>query len=455
MNRYVKRFVNCFLLILGACLIYLLVAYLTVDDTRIRTRVTLHDFYEEDDIDYLFLGPSHSVHAINAVYMSEKLNANCYNLASSSQYIQNSYFLIKEGIEKKNVKNVFYEVSVSRFMKNKVEEISTYILTDYMKSYPKKLNMIYLNASSDQYIPFLFKARRAVSPLNPPFIGTISSLVKEKRTDAYLNYYDEKKYLGKGQWIDSEGKRLIYSEENVIFDCNTNSIDNYALDEELEEPWEYLTKIVELCRRNDVNLVFYIPAYSEIYLSNFDNYEYFTKKIKDYAVSHNVPVVDLNLVSDEYLPYTITWFFNYDHVSCVKSEQIADFFAAYIQNPEGDYFVDSLEEKYPDRDKIIGIGYETTYITDVGEYIAFKDIVGGIKKVRVDIHCQGYHDIPSDMELRLLDSNNEVIVGEKMNECVTRFEFSPEEAQLSYKVSALDCATKEVIYDAETCFYTE
>ena len=76
--------------------------YLISDDTESQTRVSFHDYYKEDKIDYLFIGPSHTNHEINAVRLSQELDQNVFNLSTSSQDFIGAYYLVREAIKEKN-----------------------------------------------------------------------------------------------------------------------------------------------------------------------------------------------------------------------------------------------------------------------------------------------------------------------------------------------------------------
>ena len=79
LSTYIKRAIRIALLFIGAVIIYKGLDYLVSDDTSAQTRITFHDFYEED-VDILFTGSSHSIECINAVTLSERTGKSVFEI---------------------------------------------------------------------------------------------------------------------------------------------------------------------------------------------------------------------------------------------------------------------------------------------------------------------------------------------------------------------------------------
>lgn len=70
--------------------------YLYVDDTDAFSRYVLHEFYEEtENIDRLYLGSSHVFCDINPVILDGINGDNNFDLATSSQQLNTSYYLLR------------------------------------------------------------------------------------------------------------------------------------------------------------------------------------------------------------------------------------------------------------------------------------------------------------------------------------------------------------------------
>ena len=118
---YGKRALFLLLFAAGIVVIYLLLEYPLMDDTKAQSRVTFHDYYETDPIDILFVGPSHSVHFIDAMLMTDTLGESVYNLATTGQLLVETNALIHDAIDNHGIKRIFCEVSVSRLPRTESE----------------------------------------------------------------------------------------------------------------------------------------------------------------------------------------------------------------------------------------------------------------------------------------------------------------------------------------------
>ena len=113
-----------------------LLRYLVIDDTTSYTRVTMHEFYEQDDIDVLFMGASHCYRGFDVRTTDQMLGCNTFNLGSSSQDIDTTYLLMQEALDLYDVDHIYLEISYK--MALLAEDRSTsltnaYLITDYMR----------------------------------------------------------------------------------------------------------------------------------------------------------------------------------------------------------------------------------------------------------------------------------------------------------------------------------
>ena len=78
--------------------IWQLLRYMIVDDTKSYTRLTLHEYYNQENIDVLFIGASLCYRSLDTQILDESLGMNTFNLGTSSQDMDASYYLIKDAI---------------------------------------------------------------------------------------------------------------------------------------------------------------------------------------------------------------------------------------------------------------------------------------------------------------------------------------------------------------------
>ena len=394
-RKYIIRAVTVLLFFSGAVLIYFGLDYIITNNTSSMTRVSFHDFYEQDKIDIFFSGTSHTIHSINAERLSENLDRSVFSLGTSSQEFIEGYYIIKEALDNYDIEHVYYEVSFSRLTMNSTVENTVYIVTDYLRSFSKKAEMIYKVFDPDKYINSFLTLRRNIDPLNLPTINKISKIVAAKNTYDYKNYTGRGnayrfQYLGRGQWDRGE----IWKESgNLTYNINSRS-DNVSIERFKDIAIEYLQKIVDLCRERNVPLTLFIPPFSEIYMCTTVNYSEADSWLNEKAEEWNAEIIDLNLAKEEYLSLSLEDFVDIDHVTAEASVKIADFLTMYINEPSDDYFYKSYDERPVSKDTILAAGYTIKFITGSGEYDKSEDADGVITDLRIDVSALAYDHIP-------------------------------------------------------------
>lgn len=458
MKKYLSRAVCLILFTIGLCTVYSGFDYIISDDTSSRTRVTFHDYYEENAFDYLFLGTSHAVPGINSVQLSNALDVSVFNLATSAQDFVGAYYILKEVVNLKQTDHVFLEISISRFKVKNASETSTYIITDYMKSPLIRAEFLLTSFGADKYINAFLRLRRNFDPQNLPEFQELMDIYTEKRGSGYTQYAGTENYVGKGHWANTSSWGY---EGTAALNLKEENLDNFTVDDIQEREWEYFLKIIKLCSDNGIDLTFYIMPYSELYLMSFDQYEAITQRVYDAAKANGIDIVDLNRTRDEYLNLEISDFINSDHVNQDASKKIATFLAQYIKNPEGDYFYDDINEKYPHNDKIIAVGYNRFFVTDKGEYEKKDKAKGTITSLRLEISALSHIARPVNVRIwptvKAEDDESvwvdgDEITGEKLDDYRTQFIVPYNNLKTYYRVQLLDPDTNEVLYETITRF---
>ncbi len=458
-KTYIKRFLQIAALVVGACFIYAGFDFFISDDTGAQSRITIHDFYEEDDVDYLFLGPSHSAHMVDAGYLSELTGKNCYNLATTAQYFLNTYYLLEDALEHQKVNNVWVELSFSRFKRAIPVDTATYLITDYLPSWKTRAKMILgaYGLDTTKYINSFFRLRRNLDPLALPEPDSLQEIVKGKRKTKYKEYKGSSSYLGKGQWRSNVTWGY---DDSIAFYINTSTSDSFEVGSIPDKAIEYYRKIIELCKKKNVPLTLFVSPYTETYLSLFKDYEDVEAVAMQIAEEYDVPFLDMNLTKEEYLSLHNDDFYNLDHLKSDAGKKVMEFINMYLNDPTKDYFYSSLDEKYPDKDKIMAVTYDRRCYVE-GSEEGYKTLQtaktkGKIKNLVVDVSAYGYHEIKCDIRVTKIDKKDRygdgiIMEGEKLDDCTVRFDL-PYTAGNYYRVEILDPKSKDVVYRAFTDF---
>lgn len=302
--------------------------YLVVDDVNSYTRLTLHEFYEsEEEIETIFLGTSHCFRAYEPK-MYEELTGECaYNLGSSSQNIDTSYYLLKEALKFQDIRKVYLDIYHEFFFFNpdNRELVEANIISDYMKPSLNKVGFILTRSSSEHYTNSFFPFRR-----NWQLLGDFTYLkenLAKKSQESYKNYepvvYDDEEYVSKG-FVASYA---TLNPEDYEWLPKSKKAD---LTQDASFALSYLEKIVELCRKEDVELIFLTaPSYEE-YLETLDSYEAIHEFAAELAKEYQVTYWDFNLCSEDILDLGAEDFMDVDHLNASGAEKVTKCLAEFV-----------------------------------------------------------------------------------------------------------------------------
>lgn len=302
--------------------------YLVVDDADSYTRLTLHDFYEsEEEITTLFLGTSHCYRAYDP-YLYEELTGECaYNLGSSSQNLDGSYYLLKEALKYQDIEKVYLDLYHVFFFFNpdNRELVESNIISDYMKPSLNKLEYIVKRSSSEHYTNSVFAFRRDWQLLGD--FAYLRENVAKKRQESYRNYepvvFEDERYIGKG-FVASEKimDASEYGETPKTRPVDLSGDDSFAR--------AYLEKIVRLCEKEGIELIFVTaPSYEE-YVASMDSYETVHEYLASFAKQYGVEYFDFNM--DESLTLGIENYMDEDHLNGAGAKKVTKALAELEMN---------------------------------------------------------------------------------------------------------------------------
>lgn len=301
MKEHIKRIMYIALFIVSFGVVGKFLRYILVDDTNSYTRVMMHEFYDLENIDIIFVGSSHVYRAIVPTITDEKFACHTFNAGSSNQRMDSSEALIKEAIKNNDVKHVYlelyYAIAEEKY-ENRSELVSTYIISDYMPFSFSKMQYL-LNASDKKYwFNSFIVARREWDKLFDS--NYMTDLTIKKRGYNYRNYvlphdeYAEEYYVERG-----------YVANNSVF--NNNKLNQYAFGpiniEHLKgSDWEKTIKrIVRYCKAHNVEISFFVAPEPEVTIVGKCNYQEYYSYVKDLADSLAVDYFDFNLCKDLFL----------------------------------------------------------------------------------------------------------------------------------------------------------
>ncbi len=309
----------------------------TYDDVYRYTRTTMHEFYEQKNIDILCVGSSHCCAGIDPTILDEVLKVNSFNASTSSQNLDGTYYVLLEAVKKKNIDTIVLDLSYSssrqtierdKRSQEDYTNTATYILSDYIED-PFIRTYYLLNATSeDKYDETFLPFRRTNSKLD---IGTFAHTVWKKSQPFYTEYQHlssgEVEYLNKGFIADYHyATKEEYTKAPYHKNVDLGRISS---------TWfNYLQKITDLCHRNKIRLIF-INIPEPMYLINsYGNYDEYIDYITEIAEVYGIEYYNFNLLNEDIFPDDRNLFKDNNHLNYDGAEKFTEILSEVIANPE-------------------------------------------------------------------------------------------------------------------------
>lgn len=323
--------------------------YLLMDDSQSYTRLTMHELYERADageeIDTLFLGSSHCYRAYDPELYEELTGGTAYNLGSSSQNYDTSYYLLREAARLYDLKTVYLDMYYKfLFMDSEDRDlVQANIISDYMRPSLNKLSFLLTTTEAKNYTNRFFPFRRSWQELGD-FAYVRENLAK-KQAESYRKYepvtVEADQYAGRG---------FVWSDARLDVDAITwwDNFGKVADDMQLDTtyPVSYIEKIVSFCREHDIRLVFVTAPSLNQYLEAIGPYDSAHAYVQKLAERFGVEYLDFNLAKTEYLELTADDYIDVDHLNGTGAEKLTLLLTEADGKPIDEYFNACYDDKY-------------------------------------------------------------------------------------------------------------
>lgn len=364
--KYIKRVVSCILIIaiLGMSINILNRIYYEEEPWN---HILFKSYYDQENIDNIFIGSSHVFCDVNPFILDKINGMNNFNLATGALTISASYYLLKEASRTYDISNayveLFYVPNTGYNSANSKSTItSNWRNVTYLKPSLIKYEFAFANIDSSKYIESLIPFVRYRSQLfDGDFINKVKNL---KESNNWKNYkytsessagiieYKEKGFFRSNYTIESANKYLYETEVNLETDGLMP-----------EDNCEYIRKIINFCKDNNINLKFFISPLYETHTLSARNYDSYYQQIHNITQEYNVELYDFNLCKSEYLDIMHQqYFFDNGHMNETGASIFTPVLWNVLSNSEEDnraYFCNSYTEKISlDSPELYGVYYE-------------------------------------------------------------------------------------------------
>ena len=239
----------------------------------------------------------------------------------TSQNYDTSYYLLREAARYNDLKTVYLDMHYKFLFIDKKDRdlVQANIISDYMRLSPNKLEFLLATSEADEYTNRFLPFRRNWQQLGEP--SYIRSVLEKKRTEEYRSYapvaVDQEYYAGRGfVWSDA----VLHAEEITWWDNFGDVPDD--MDSDVTYTLEYIGRIVEFCREEEIRLVFVTAPSLDRYLQEIGPYDMAHQYIQELADGYGVPYLDFNLCRDEYLNLGEESYIDVDHLNGYGAETL-------------------------------------------------------------------------------------------------------------------------------------
>ena len=260
---------------------------------------------KDENYDTLVLGASHARSAINPYKIDEQTGSNCYNLAVPGALVRDTYYLLLDAIDSNDIKTVIYDVDFYYWIASQnVEAFSKDFIYQPMTDMSVKTRYVFDNIDNIDIRNFV--TNRLSWDMS---METAKKNVNKKTSKAYKENSIEAcdtgddgyvleangPYVGKGYF-----SRVVSGLKPGGQDFIENEKER-ANGELIEDVLNYFDKIVELCNKNNIELICIVSPITPSSMETMKiNIAY--PKIQQYLDTKGIKLYDFNLLLQSVLP---------------------------------------------------------------------------------------------------------------------------------------------------------
>lgn len=277
-------------------------------------------------LDYVVLGSSHAMWAINPKVLDEKLGLDTYNLSNEWLNTKSRYILLEYEIKRNPIKTVIYEVSYDTLRPGDVMG-DEYALTRW-STVPERIRFFFRTIKPKDYLSvYQFLFTQGTESAGKIVNGTNSKTIPNP--DMYKGYFHR---------LDHD----VTADYAAIY--NTDPLEFVVVDESME----YMQKTVDLCKENGIEIILVNVPNSRAMICRRTNLDLYREVYEEFAEENDLTFMDFNLLKtkNEIFPDKYAYF-NEEHLG----GRMADYFTSFMvdtlaRNAAGEDLSDEFFDSY-------------------------------------------------------------------------------------------------------------
>lgn len=291
------------------------------------TRVILHEVDAVEDYQCIVLGTSHGSYGIDPEIVSEQSGLKTMNLCIGGEYMQDSYYLLKHVFETNTPELIVLDVDFQYLINVPKDSVAANFIYN---AYPFSLNKF--SYFKDKILGMEFRA--AVFPWLD-YRNNYSSaidIMKMKFSEPYKEYSAAAVTM---EAVDEyRGNGFIY--RNTSNGLKTDTLGSMQWDSASvdTESIEYLSKIIELCRKNNAKIIMTTVPISTMTIQNSsEEYAKAYAYVAALAESDNVNYYNFSLLKQDVFERSIEDYWDYDgHMYGSAAQRFSAVFGRFLED---------------------------------------------------------------------------------------------------------------------------
>lgn len=257
---------------------------------------------EENSLDLLFLGSSHSYAAFSPEIIEKEFGKKSYNWATQQQPIYISYHYLVEALKTQKPKIVVLEAYMLTIQDDYAGEGTVRSALDRMNMSLNKIKAIEVSVENkEDYLSYYINIIK--------YHSRYSEIKKQEVVDAIKN-----------KTLSNRGFTPLESNPKVNFD-NSKCLNIEYTSKISTKNLEYLNKIIKLCNEENIRLVLVTTP-----TQMGESEQAYLNYVEKVAIQNNIEFIDLNRKFGEIGLDFSTDFYDTTHLSKFGAEKVTKYF---------------------------------------------------------------------------------------------------------------------------------
>jgi len=340
-------------------------------DTEYNPSAKLKGFYAEEDntLDVIFIGSSQMYADVSPAVLYRDYGIKTYDFCANEQPIWVSYYYVKEALKHQNPKVIVLDMFTMYGEELEDEGIMHFNLDDLPLSM-NKIEAIQAGVSKDLRYSFYFPIAK--------YHGTWIDYYEAKADGAFYNQKDMNKgyspFIFKSDLEDAAKEEVVNQKE-------------FTAIPEMSKEW--LIKIIELCKNEDVPLLLIKTPNGNAERQKLYN------SVSLLAKEYDVPFVNMNTVFD-----------GQAHVNIIQAEKISDYIGEYLIT---NYDFSNVSKNDPSFDQAVTLFERQKFKCELISAETFEEYLSVLKEGKYDVFMVEKNTSNSSFNTDCIESMNAIL----------------------------------------------